>query len=297
MQIGNFVELKNTRMAAGVKASHLSYLGDATIGENANIGAGTITCNYDGVNKNATTIGADAFIGSNNSLVAPVTIGDGALTGAGTVVIRDVAPGDRVVGNPARSIGRRRPHRPDRIRRTAPLPVVLLLFLHARGHVAGVADGRRRRRLADVRSHAQRARARVRRPRAVHAAAAAGVRRRRASSTSTTGGTSRASARVVEAIAVIVLCVATIVAGDTPVLDLRDGRAARHRARVRGAGVVVAVAEPRSAEHHSGGVGARGDRAASLDDLGPRGRRLALRVASGDSVRHRGRDVSRAPPC
>jgi bifunctional UDP-N-acetylglucosamine pyrophosphorylase/glucosamine-1-phosphate N-acetyltransferase len=105
VHIGNFVELKNARLAAGVKAGHLTYLGDATIGENANIGAGTITCNYDGVRKNETTIGRDAFIGSNSSLVAPVTVGDGALTGAGAVVIRDVPAGDRVAGNPARSIG------------------------------------------------------------------------------------------------------------------------------------------------------------------------------------------------
>jgi bifunctional UDP-N-acetylglucosamine pyrophosphorylase/glucosamine-1-phosphate N-acetyltransferase len=105
VRIGNFVELKNTRMAAGAKANHLAYLGDSTVGENANIGAGTITCNYDGVRKLATTIGRDAFIGSNSSLVAPVTIGEGAVTGAGSVVIRDVPAGDRVVGNPARSIG------------------------------------------------------------------------------------------------------------------------------------------------------------------------------------------------
>ena len=105
VRIGDFVELKNTRMATGAKANHLAYLGDSTVGPNANIGAGTITCNYDGVNKHATTIGRDAFIGSNSSLVAPVTIGDGAATGAGSVVIRDVPAGDRVVGNPARSIG------------------------------------------------------------------------------------------------------------------------------------------------------------------------------------------------
>jgi bifunctional UDP-N-acetylglucosamine pyrophosphorylase/glucosamine-1-phosphate N-acetyltransferase len=104
VRVGNFVELKNARLADGVKAGHLAYLGDATIGENANIGAGTITCNYDGVKKNATEIGRNAFIGSNSSLVAPVTIGEGALTGAGAVVIRDVPAGDRVVGNPARSI-------------------------------------------------------------------------------------------------------------------------------------------------------------------------------------------------
>jgi bifunctional UDP-N-acetylglucosamine pyrophosphorylase/glucosamine-1-phosphate N-acetyltransferase len=105
VKIGNFVELKNTRMAAGAKASHLTYLGDAVLGEATNIGAGTITCNYDGVRKSTTTIGANVFIGSNSALVAPVTIGDGASTGAGTVVIRDVPAGDRVVGNPARSIG------------------------------------------------------------------------------------------------------------------------------------------------------------------------------------------------
>jgi bifunctional UDP-N-acetylglucosamine pyrophosphorylase/glucosamine-1-phosphate N-acetyltransferase len=103
--IGNFVELKNTRFGAGAKSGHLTYLGDATIGEDANIGAGTITCNYDGVRKHETSIGRDAFIGSNSSLVAPVTIGEGAMTGAGAVVIRDVPAGDRVVGNPARSIG------------------------------------------------------------------------------------------------------------------------------------------------------------------------------------------------
>ena len=108
-KIGNFVELKNTRMEDGVKASHLSYLGDAVIGAETNIGAGTITANYDGTNKNTTTIGPSVHIGSNNSLVAPVTIGAGAETGAGTVVIRDVAPGDRMVGNPARSIGAKKP--------------------------------------------------------------------------------------------------------------------------------------------------------------------------------------------
>jgi bifunctional UDP-N-acetylglucosamine pyrophosphorylase/glucosamine-1-phosphate N-acetyltransferase len=105
VRIGNFVELKNARLATGVKASHLSYLGDADIGENANIGAGTITCNYDGVRKNRTSIGRNAFIGSNSALVAPLTVGDGALTGAGSVVVHDVAAGERVAGNPARPIG------------------------------------------------------------------------------------------------------------------------------------------------------------------------------------------------
>jgi bifunctional UDP-N-acetylglucosamine pyrophosphorylase/glucosamine-1-phosphate N-acetyltransferase len=101
-RIGNFVELKNARLAAGVKAGHLSYLGDVTIGDRTNVGAGTITCNYDGKQKNETHVGKDAFIGSNSSLVAPLTIGDDALTGAGAVVLSDVGPGERVVGNPAR---------------------------------------------------------------------------------------------------------------------------------------------------------------------------------------------------
>ncbi len=102
--IGNFVETKNTRMGRGAKASHLSYVGDADVGERANIGAGTITCNYDGKKKNKTKIGTRAFIGSNSSLVAPVEIGDGALTGAGSVVLHDVAAGERVAGNPAKPL-------------------------------------------------------------------------------------------------------------------------------------------------------------------------------------------------
>jgi bifunctional UDP-N-acetylglucosamine pyrophosphorylase/glucosamine-1-phosphate N-acetyltransferase len=90
-RVGNFVEVKKARLGAGAKASHLAYLGDAEIGEGANIGAGTITCNYDGFFKYTTKIGAGAFIGSNRALVAPVTIGDGALVGAGSVITRDVA--------------------------------------------------------------------------------------------------------------------------------------------------------------------------------------------------------------
>jgi bifunctional UDP-N-acetylglucosamine pyrophosphorylase/glucosamine-1-phosphate N-acetyltransferase len=101
-RIGNFVEVKASTIAPGVKAGHLTYLGDATVGERTNVGAGTITCNYDGENKHRTTIGKDAFVGSNTSLVAPVTLGDRALTGAGAVVIRDVAADERVAGNPAR---------------------------------------------------------------------------------------------------------------------------------------------------------------------------------------------------
>jgi bifunctional UDP-N-acetylglucosamine pyrophosphorylase/glucosamine-1-phosphate N-acetyltransferase len=104
VRVGNFVEIKKSQLAAGVKASHLSYLGDAVIGSETNVGAGTITCNYDGEKKNETIIGSDVFIGSNSSLVAPVSIGDGALTGAGSVVTRDVAPGERVAGNPARPL-------------------------------------------------------------------------------------------------------------------------------------------------------------------------------------------------
>ncbi len=89
-KVGNFVELKNTRMDDGSKANHLSYLGDAHIGNNANVGAGTITCNYDGKNKNGTEIGAGAFIGSNTSLIAPVRIGAGAYVAAGSTITEDV---------------------------------------------------------------------------------------------------------------------------------------------------------------------------------------------------------------
>jgi bifunctional UDP-N-acetylglucosamine pyrophosphorylase/glucosamine-1-phosphate N-acetyltransferase len=84
---------------------HFSYLGDAVVGADVNIGAGAITCNFDGKTKHQTTIGSHVFIGSDSMLVAPVTIGDGAMTGAGAVVTRDVAPGARVVGVPARPIG------------------------------------------------------------------------------------------------------------------------------------------------------------------------------------------------
>ncbi|MDQ3246563.1 MAG: bifunctional UDP-N-acetylglucosamine diphosphorylase/glucosamine-1-phosphate N-acetyltransferase GlmU [Pseudomonadota bacterium] len=89
-KVGNFVELKKTTLGAGAKANHLSYVGDSDIGEKANIGAGTITCNYDGFGKHRTIVGAGAFIGSNSALVAPVVIGDGAIVGAGSVITRDV---------------------------------------------------------------------------------------------------------------------------------------------------------------------------------------------------------------
>jgi bifunctional UDP-N-acetylglucosamine pyrophosphorylase/glucosamine-1-phosphate N-acetyltransferase len=90
--VGNFVEVKNATLGAGAKANHLAYLGDASIGAGANVGAGAITCNYDGAAKHHTTIGAGAFIGSNSALVAPLTIGDGAYVASGSVVTRDVAP-------------------------------------------------------------------------------------------------------------------------------------------------------------------------------------------------------------
>ncbi len=89
-RVGNFVETKKTHLMAGAKANHHAYLGDASIGANANIGAGTITCNYDGVNKYRTTIEANAFIGSDTQLVAPVTVGRDAYVGSGTTVTKDV---------------------------------------------------------------------------------------------------------------------------------------------------------------------------------------------------------------
>jgi bifunctional UDP-N-acetylglucosamine pyrophosphorylase/glucosamine-1-phosphate N-acetyltransferase len=91
VHIGNFVEVKNSWIEKGAKANHLTYLGDARVGPAANIGAGTITCNYDGFDKHRTEIGAGAFIGSNSALVAPVKIEDGAYIGAGSVIARQVA--------------------------------------------------------------------------------------------------------------------------------------------------------------------------------------------------------------
>lgn len=96
-KVGNFVEIKAAIIGDGAKVSHLSYIGDAEIGEGANIGAGTITCNYDGYAKHQTTIGKSAFIGSNTSLVAPVTIGEGAYIGSGSVITKDVEDGDLAV--------------------------------------------------------------------------------------------------------------------------------------------------------------------------------------------------------
>ena len=101
-KLGNFAEVKNSRLGPGVQQHHFSYLGDADVGERANIGAGTVTANYDGRRKLRTRIGRDAFVGVDTMLIAPVEVGDGAKTGAGAVVTRDVPPGKLAVGVPAR---------------------------------------------------------------------------------------------------------------------------------------------------------------------------------------------------
>ncbi|MDO6589839.1 bifunctional UDP-N-acetylglucosamine diphosphorylase/glucosamine-1-phosphate N-acetyltransferase GlmU [Loktanella sp. D2R18] len=98
VKVGNFVEIKNATVQEGAKVNHLSYIGDADVGARTNIGAGTITCNYDGVFKHKTTIGPDAFIGSNTMLVAPVTLGAEAMTASGSVITRDVPAGDLAIG-------------------------------------------------------------------------------------------------------------------------------------------------------------------------------------------------------
>jgi bifunctional UDP-N-acetylglucosamine pyrophosphorylase/glucosamine-1-phosphate N-acetyltransferase len=103
VHIGNFGEVKNSYLGSGTKMGHFSYLGDATLGANVNVGAGTITCNYDGERKHPTVVEDDVFIGSDTMLVAPVKVGKGAKTGAGAVVTRDVPPGQVVYGVPARS--------------------------------------------------------------------------------------------------------------------------------------------------------------------------------------------------
>ncbi len=100
--LGNYAEVKSSLLDRGTKVSHFSYVGDARVGSNVNIGAGTVTCNYDGVEKSRTVIGDDAFIGSDSMLVAPVNIGARAATGAGSVVTRDVPPNHQAVGVPAR---------------------------------------------------------------------------------------------------------------------------------------------------------------------------------------------------
>jgi bifunctional UDP-N-acetylglucosamine pyrophosphorylase/glucosamine-1-phosphate N-acetyltransferase len=104
VHIGNFVEVKEAKIEAGAKANHLSYIGDARVGEGANIGAGTITCNYDGVAKHRTDIGKGAFIGSNSALVAPIKVGDGAYIGTGTVVTKDVPAGALAIAHTKQAI-------------------------------------------------------------------------------------------------------------------------------------------------------------------------------------------------
>ena len=102
VHIGNYVEIKESRLGRGVLAGHFSYLGDASIGARTNIGAGTVTCNFDGRDKHRTTIGEGAFVGCDTMLVAPVSVGDGAATGAGAVVTRDIPGNLLAVGVPAR---------------------------------------------------------------------------------------------------------------------------------------------------------------------------------------------------
>lgn len=104
VHIGNFVEVKASRLGRGTKVGHFSYIGDAQVGEEVNVGAGTVTCNYDGQQKHVTVIGDRAFVGSDTMLVAPVKVGPGAKTGAGAVVTEDVAEGETVAGVPARSL-------------------------------------------------------------------------------------------------------------------------------------------------------------------------------------------------
>jgi bifunctional UDP-N-acetylglucosamine pyrophosphorylase/glucosamine-1-phosphate N-acetyltransferase len=108
--MGNFGELKNTTLGPGAKMGHFSYLGDAQVGAEANIGAGTITCNYDGKRKNRTEIGEGAFVGSDTMLVAPVKVGKGAKTGAGSVVTHDVPDDTLAYGVPARVKGEKDEH-------------------------------------------------------------------------------------------------------------------------------------------------------------------------------------------
>jgi bifunctional UDP-N-acetylglucosamine pyrophosphorylase/glucosamine-1-phosphate N-acetyltransferase len=107
-RIGSFAEIKKSRLGAGTQQHHFSYLGDAEVGEGVNVGAGSVTANYDGVDKHPTTVGDGVRLGVDTMMVAPVTIGPNAITGAGSVVTRDVAPGKTVVGVPARPIEVRR---------------------------------------------------------------------------------------------------------------------------------------------------------------------------------------------
>ncbi len=109
VRVGNYAEVKNSRLGRGTLVNHFSYVGDAQVGERVNIGAGTVTCNFDGREKHQTIIEDGAFIGSGTMLVAPVRVGKGAVTGAGSVVVQDVPEGVTVVGVPARPLARRRP--------------------------------------------------------------------------------------------------------------------------------------------------------------------------------------------
>ena len=122
-KVGNFVEVKKAELGKGAKANHLSYIGDANVGAKANIGAGTITCNYDGFGKYRTEIGAGAFIGSNSALVAPVSIGAGAIVGAGSVITKDVAADELAVARGEQKricrLGRPLPRSASRRRRTS----------------------------------------------------------------------------------------------------------------------------------------------------------------------------------
>jgi bifunctional UDP-N-acetylglucosamine pyrophosphorylase/glucosamine-1-phosphate N-acetyltransferase len=104
VRMGNYAEVKNARLGRGVQMHHFSYIGDAEVGDGTNIGAGTITCNYDGMVKHRTVIGRGVFIGSDTMLVAPISVGDGARTGAGSVVTKDVPAGALAVGAPARVV-------------------------------------------------------------------------------------------------------------------------------------------------------------------------------------------------
>jgi bifunctional UDP-N-acetylglucosamine pyrophosphorylase/glucosamine-1-phosphate N-acetyltransferase len=113
VHMGNFGEVKDSTLGPGVKMGHFSYIGNATVGAKTNIGAGTITCNYDGKMKYPTEIGEEAFIGSDSMLVAPLKIGDRAHTGAGAVVTKDVPPDTLAVGMPARVIRKLEKHDKD----------------------------------------------------------------------------------------------------------------------------------------------------------------------------------------
>jgi bifunctional UDP-N-acetylglucosamine pyrophosphorylase/glucosamine-1-phosphate N-acetyltransferase len=113
VELGNFAEVKNSRLERGVKQHHVSYMGDAHVGEGTNVGAGTITANYDGVRKYRTEIGRGVFLGVDTMLRAPITLGDGSRTGAGAVVTKDVPPGKLAVGMPARLRDPRPPAPPE----------------------------------------------------------------------------------------------------------------------------------------------------------------------------------------